>query len=49
MAKIQINACDWKFKAQTEINEPSDPQLAVSELRALVKGTKNDLFSTLIL
>lgn len=31
----------WKLKAQNEVNEPSDPTLAIEELRSLVKGINN--------
>lgn len=38
MSKNQINIPDWKYDEQKEINEPSDPQLVIEELRTLVKG-----------
>lgn len=38
MSESPINPSDWKMKAQHEINEPSNPQLAIQELRTLVKG-----------
>jgi len=38
MSQFQIDSSDWKFKLQKEINEPSDPRLAIDELRTLIKG-----------
>jgi len=38
MSEFQIDSSEWKFKLQKEINEPSDPQLAIDELRTLIKG-----------
>ncbi|VVC28817.1 Cellular retinaldehyde binding/alpha-tocopherol transport,CRAL/TRIO, N-terminal domain,CRAL-TRIO lipid [Cinara cedri] len=38
MLRNQINFSDWQCKEQSEINEPANPQLAVEELRMLVKG-----------
>lgn len=32
------DSLEWKLKAQKEINEPSDPSLAIEELRSLVTG-----------
>lgn len=32
------NSSVWKLNVQEEINEPSDPILAVEELRSLVNG-----------
>jgi hypothetical protein len=40
MSKNQISSSEWKFDEQRDINEPLDPQLAIEELRTLVKGTK---------
>jgi len=39
MSEFQIDSSEWKFKSQKELNEPSDPQLAIDELRALIRGT----------
>lgn len=38
MSKYQINSSEWKCKEQREINESSYPQLAIDELRKLVKS-----------
>lgn len=38
MSVNQINSSDWKCIEQREIYEPANPQLAIEELRALVKG-----------
>ncbi|KAL4135050.1 hypothetical protein QTP88_006712 [Uroleucon formosanum] len=38
MAEFQIGSSEWKFKLQKEINEPSDPEFAIDELRTLIKG-----------
>lgn len=38
MAEFEIGSSEWKFKLQKEINEPSDPQFAIDELRTLIKG-----------
>lgn len=39
MPKSQISLSEWKFDELRSINEPSDPQLAIEELRTLIKGT----------
>lgn len=39
MSKSQISSSEWKFDEQRDRNEPSDPQIAIEELRTLVKGT----------
>lgn len=38
MSKSPINSSEWIFEVHKEINEPSDPQSAAEELRALVKS-----------
>lgn len=38
MSKSCNNSAEWKCRVQKEINEPSDPQSAAEELRALVKS-----------
>lgn len=43
MSKNQNDLFEWKSKAQRELNEPSDPKLAIAELRALVEGMKTTL------
>lgn len=42
MSKSQISSSEWEFDEQRVINEPPDPQLAIEELRTLVKGTKKN-------
>lgn len=38
MSNNHITSPECTLKEQSEINEPSDPQLAIEELRRLVKG-----------
>ncbi|XP_025198210.1 alpha-tocopherol transfer protein-like, partial [Melanaphis sacchari] len=38
MSESQFNSPELKLKLQKELNEPSDPQLAIDELRTLIKG-----------
>ncbi|XP_060847011.1 clavesin-2-like [Rhopalosiphum padi] len=38
MSENQINSSEIKFKLLKELNEPSDPNLAIDELRTLIKG-----------
>jgi len=41
MSENQINSSEIKFKLLKELNEPSDPNLAIDELRTLIKGMQN--------
>lgn len=38
MSISQDGETEWKLREQKDINEPSDPQLAIEELRTLVKS-----------
>lgn len=38
MSGFQIDSSECKFTLQKELNEPTDPQLAIDELRRLIKG-----------
>jgi len=41
MSDFQIDSSEYKCILQKELNEPLDPQLAIDELRALIKGMYN--------
>lgn len=41
MSESLINLSELKFKLKKELDEPSNPQLAIDELRTLIKGMKD--------
>lgn len=38
MSESLINLSELKLKLKKELDEPSNPQIAINELRALIKG-----------